>query len=125
MHSYNSNKVYNHLTVASCFCHRFSPSDHLPPSKILLLEYAPILHPWLRFHAADCSLRHKDLKADGLFLAVFILIVNLDMAILSYTLILKTILKMPSAKQRKKDFSTCFFHMVVIFLLIEVAFLYV
>uniref|UniRef100_A0A2K6E7A4 Olfactory receptor family 6 subfamily C member 65 n=1 Tax=Macaca nemestrina TaxID=9545 RepID=A0A2K6E7A4_MACNE len=41
------------------------------------------------------------------WLAVFTLIVTLALVFLSYTLILKTILKIPSTQQRKKVFSTC------------------
>ncbi|XP_076776924.1 olfactory receptor 6C6-like isoform X2 [Arvicanthis niloticus] len=47
-------------------------------------------------------------------LAVMTLVITLILVILSYTLIIKTILKFPSAKQRKKAFSTCSSHMVVV-----------
>uniref|UniRef100_D3Z9V2 Olfactory receptor n=3 Tax=Rattus norvegicus TaxID=10116 RepID=D3Z9V2_RAT len=47
-------------------------------------------------------------------LAVLTLIVTLVLVILSYTRIIRTILKIPSAHQRKKAFSTCSSHMVVI-----------
>lgn len=47
-------------------------------------------------------------------LAVFTLTVTLALVSLSYTLILKTILKIPSAQQRKKAFSTCSSHMIVV-----------
>lgn len=47
-------------------------------------------------------------------LAVFTLTVTLALVFLSYTLILKTILKIPSAQQRKKAFSTCSSHMIVV-----------
>lgn len=47
-------------------------------------------------------------------LAVFTLMVTLALVILSYTLILRTILKIPSAQQRKKAFSTCSSHMIVV-----------
>ncbi|XP_028737018.1 olfactory receptor 6C4-like [Peromyscus leucopus] len=47
-------------------------------------------------------------------LAVVTLIVTLVLVILSYTRIIRTILKIPSAQQRKKAFSTCSSHMVVI-----------
>lgn len=48
------------------------------------------------------------------FLAVFTLTVTLALVILSYTLILRAILKIPSAEQRKKAFSTCSSHMIVV-----------
>ncbi|KAM4881085.1 olfactory receptor 6C65-like [Thomomys bottae] len=48
------------------------------------------------------------------FLAVFTLMVTLLLVVLSYTLILRTILRLPSAEQRKKAFSTCSSHMIVV-----------
>ncbi|XP_004466114.1 olfactory receptor 2AP1-like [Dasypus novemcinctus] len=42
------------------------------------------------------------------------LVVTLLLVILSYTFIIRTILKLPSAQQRKKAFSTCSSHMIVI-----------
>ncbi|XP_008838172.2 olfactory receptor 6C6-like [Nannospalax galili] len=47
-------------------------------------------------------------------LAVMTLIITLILVILSYTLIIKTILNFPSAQQRRKAFSTCSSHMVVV-----------
>ncbi|XP_062971727.1 olfactory receptor 2AP1-like [Cynocephalus volans] len=47
-------------------------------------------------------------------LAVMTLVVTLVLVILSYANIIKTILKLPSAQQRKKAFSTCSSHMIVI-----------
>ncbi|XP_047644447.1 olfactory receptor 6C74-like [Phacochoerus africanus] len=46
--------------------------------------------------------------------AVVTLVVTLAVVIISYTYIAKTILKIPSANQRKKAFSTCSSHMIVI-----------
>ncbi|XP_004466115.1 olfactory receptor 2AP1 [Dasypus novemcinctus] len=42
------------------------------------------------------------------------LVVTLLLVILSYTFIIRTILKLPSAQQRTKAFSTCSSHMIVI-----------
>ncbi|XP_075408953.1 olfactory receptor 2AP1 [Tenrec ecaudatus] len=42
------------------------------------------------------------------------LVVTLVLVIISYTLIIRTILKLPSAQQRTKAFSTCSSHMIVI-----------
>ncbi|XP_021029820.1 olfactory receptor 6C65-like [Mus caroli] len=56
----------------------------------------------------------KILELMAFFLAIFTLIVTLALVILSYTLILRTILKIPSAEQRKKAFSTCSSHMIVV-----------
>ncbi|XP_076776936.1 olfactory receptor 6C6-like isoform X1 [Arvicanthis niloticus] len=47
-------------------------------------------------------------------LAIMTLIITLILVILSYTLIIKTILKFPSPQQRRKAFSTCSSHMVVV-----------
>lgn len=56
----------------------------------------------------------KFLDPMAFFLAVFTLMVTLAVLILSYTLILPTILKIPSAQQRKEAFSTCGSHMIVV-----------
>ncbi|XP_007518152.1 olfactory receptor 6C2-like [Erinaceus europaeus] len=49
-----------------------------------------------------------------LIMAVLTLIVTLVCVGVSYTHIIKTILKLPSAQQRKKAFSTCSSHMIVV-----------
>ncbi|ELV12876.1 Olfactory receptor 6C65 [Tupaia chinensis] len=54
------------------------------------------------------------LELMAFFLAVFTLMLTLALVILSYTLILRTVLKIPSAQQRKKAFSTCSSHMIVV-----------
>ncbi|NP_001000702.1 olfactory receptor Olr982 [Rattus norvegicus] len=54
------------------------------------------------------------LELFAFFLAVFTLIVTLALVILSYSFILRTILRIPSAEQRKKAFSTCSSHMIVV-----------
>nr|XP_011727305.1 olfactory receptor 6C65-like [Macaca nemestrina] len=50
----------------------------------------------------------------GFFLAIFTLMVTLTLVTLSYVFILKTILRLPSAEQRKKAFSTCSSNMIVV-----------
>ncbi|XP_032706739.1 olfactory receptor 6C6-like [Lontra canadensis] len=47
-------------------------------------------------------------------LAIGILLITLPLVILSYTYIIKTILKLPSAQKRTKAFSTCSSHMIVV-----------
>ncbi|NP_001001370.1 olfactory receptor Olr950 [Rattus norvegicus] len=47
-------------------------------------------------------------------IAVMTLVITLILVILSYTLIIKTILYFPSAQQQRKAFSTCSSHMVVV-----------
>ncbi|XP_008709811.1 olfactory receptor 6C74 [Ursus maritimus] len=46
--------------------------------------------------------------------AILILLVTLVLVVLSYANIIRTILKIPSSQQRKKAFSTCSSHMVVV-----------
>ncbi|XP_059260893.1 olfactory receptor 6C6-like [Mustela nigripes] len=46
--------------------------------------------------------------------AIGILLITLPLVILSYTYIIKTILKLPSAQKRTKAFSTCSSHMIVV-----------
>ena len=50
----------------------------------------------------------------ALSFAVLTLIFTLLCVVLSYTYIVKTILRFPSAQQRKKAFSTCSSHMIVV-----------
>ncbi|XP_057364267.1 olfactory receptor 6C74-like [Manis pentadactyla] len=56
----------------------------------------------------------KLIEIMGFISAVMTLVVTLAMVIISYTYIALTILKLPSANQRKKAFSTCSSHMIVI-----------
>ncbi|XP_023439905.2 olfactory receptor 6C2-like [Dasypus novemcinctus] len=49
-----------------------------------------------------------------LIMAVLTLIVTLECVILSYAYIIKTIVRLPSAQQRKKAFSTCSSHILVV-----------
>ncbi|XP_049640015.1 olfactory receptor 6C2-like, partial [Suncus etruscus] len=49
-----------------------------------------------------------------LIMAVMTLILTLICVVVSYTYIIKTILKLPSPQQRKKAFSTCSSHMIVV-----------
>ena len=46
--------------------------------------------------------------------AVLTLLITLVCVVLSYTCIIKTILRFPAAQQRKKAFSTCSSHMIVV-----------
>ncbi|XP_005663928.1 olfactory receptor 6C75-like [Sus scrofa] len=54
------------------------------------------------------------LELMAFFLAVVTLMVTLTLVILSYTYIVRTILRLPSTSQRKKAFSTCSSHMRVV-----------
>ncbi|XP_052496265.1 LOW QUALITY PROTEIN: olfactory receptor 6C70-like [Budorcas taxicolor] len=68
------------------------------------------IYPILQLSCSDTHL----LKMIAFLLAVIILMVTLLLIILSYSYIIKTILKFPSAQQKKKAFSTCSSHMIVV-----------
>ncbi|XP_047641767.1 olfactory receptor 6C3-like [Phacochoerus africanus] len=61
----------------------------------------------------SCSDTHL-IETMGFVSAVVTLVITLVVVIMSYTYIVLTILKLPSSNQRKKAFSTCSSHMIVI-----------
>ncbi|XP_075409024.1 olfactory receptor 2AP1-like [Tenrec ecaudatus] len=61
----------------------------------------------------SCSDTHI-IEMIGCLLAAMTLIITLVLVIVSYTSIIRTILRIPSAQQRKKAFSTCSSHMIVV-----------
>ena len=69
-------------------------------------DYFPLLQ-------LSCS-NTKLLEVMGFSSAVFTLMFTLTLIILSYTYIIRTILRIPSTTQRTKAFSTCSSHMIVI-----------
>ncbi|XP_052021751.1 olfactory receptor 2AP1-like [Apodemus sylvaticus] len=69
-------------------------------------DYTILLH-------LSCSDTHF-IEVIQFLLAAVTLIFTLLLVILSYTHIIKTILRIPSAQQRKKAFSTCSSHMIVV-----------
>ena len=69
-------------------------------------DYFPLLY-------LSCS-DTKFLEILGFSCAVFILLFTLALIILSYTYVIRTILRIPSTTQRTKAFSTCSSHMIVI-----------
>ncbi|ELV12869.1 Olfactory receptor 6C1, partial [Tupaia chinensis] len=71
-------------------------------------DYFPLLQ-------LSCS-ETKFLEAMGFSCAVFTLMFTLALILLSYTYIIRTILRIPSSTQRTKAFSTCSSHMIVIFI---------
>ncbi|XP_048072672.1 olfactory receptor 6C6-like [Ursus arctos] len=71
-----------------------------------MCESSPILQ-------LSCTDTHV-LELMSFILAVVTLAVTLVLVILSYTCIVKTIMKFPSAQQRTKAFSTCSSHMIVV-----------
>ncbi|XP_005342499.2 olfactory receptor 6C76 [Ictidomys tridecemlineatus] len=66
--------------------------------------------PLLLISCTDTSF----LELLAFILAILTLITTLTLVILSYAFIIKTILRIPSAEQRKKAFSTCSSHMIVV-----------
>ncbi|XP_037703342.1 olfactory receptor 6C74-like [Choloepus didactylus] len=71
-----------------------------------LCDYGPVLQ-------LSCTdTRHIELFS--FTLALVTLVVTLMLVIISYSLIIRTILKIPSAQKRKKAFSTCSSHMIVL-----------
>uniref|UniRef100_A0A8C6G5E6 Olfactory receptor n=1 Tax=Mus spicilegus TaxID=10103 RepID=A0A8C6G5E6_MUSSI len=66
--------------------------------------------PLLQISCTDTQL----LETMGFVSALVTLLLTLVMVIISYTYIAMTILKIPSTEQRKKAFSTCSSHMIVI-----------
>ncbi|KAM6215021.1 olfactory receptor 6C4-like [Rhynchocyon petersi] len=76
----------------------------------VLNQYYCDYKPLVRIACSDTSL----LQLTVILIAVFTLVVTLVLVILSYTYIVKTILRIPSAQQRTKAFSTCSSHMIVI-----------
>ncbi|KAM6154561.1 olfactory receptor 6C74 isoform 1-T1 [Erethizon dorsatum] len=65
--------------------------------------------PLLQISCTDTHL----LELMGFISALVTLLVTLVMVIISYTFIVLTILKIPSTSQRKKAFSTCSSHMII------------
>ncbi|EHH20821.1 HSA8 [Macaca mulatta] len=68
--------------------------------------------PLLQLSCSDTWL--LEVIAIGFYSAIVILLFTLALIILSYMFIIRTILKLPSVSQRKKAFSTCSSHMIVI-----------
>ncbi|XP_006897753.1 PREDICTED: olfactory receptor 6C4-like [Elephantulus edwardii] len=66
--------------------------------------------PLMEISCSDTSL----LELIDFILAIVTLVITLVLVVLSYTYIIKTIMKIPSSQQRKKAFSTCSSHMIVI-----------
>ncbi|CAN0311358.1 unnamed protein product, partial [Rangifer tarandus platyrhynchus] len=66
--------------------------------------------PLLQLSCSDTNF----LEMMGFSCAVFTLMFTLALIILSYTYIIRTILRIPSTSQRTKAFSTCSSHMIVI-----------
>lgn len=91
-----------------------------PPLMLLLQQdycasniidhFACDYFPLLQLSCSDTRL----LEVLGFYFALVALLFTLALVILSYMYIIRTILRIPSASQRKKAFSTCSSHMIVI-----------
>ncbi|KAM9230229.1 olfactory receptor 6C74-like [Dugong dugon] len=66
--------------------------------------------PTLKLSCTDT----RSIELLGFISAIVILLITLALVVLSYVNIIRTILKIPSAQQRKKAFSTCSSHMIVV-----------
>ncbi|XP_068952884.1 olfactory receptor 6C2-like [Petaurus breviceps papuanus] len=66
--------------------------------------------PMLEITCSDTKFIERMILAS----AVLTLIITLVLVVLSYAYIVRTILRFPSAQQRKKAFSTCSSHMIVV-----------
>ncbi|XP_036617165.1 LOW QUALITY PROTEIN: olfactory receptor 6C2-like [Trichosurus vulpecula] len=66
--------------------------------------------PLLEISCSDTQFLDRMILA----LAVLTLVITLGLVVLSYAYIVRTILRFPSAQQRKKAFSTCSSHMLVV-----------
>ncbi|XP_075408986.1 olfactory receptor 6C70-like [Tenrec ecaudatus] len=71
-----------------------------------LCDISPVLQ-------LSCSDTHL-LELLAFLLALMIVIITLILVVISYSYIIKTILQFPSAQQKRKAFSTCASHMIVV-----------
>ncbi|XP_069442558.1 olfactory receptor 6C3-like [Ovis canadensis] len=113
----------NRVCVLLVFCAWLAGFLNIFPPVILFLQldycgsniidhFACDYFPLLKLSCSDTWL----LEVIGFYSALEILLFTLALIILSYMFIIKTILRLPSASQRKKAFSTCSSHMIVIFI---------
>ncbi|MXQ81203.1 hypothetical protein E5288_WYG006044 [Bos mutus] len=111
------------VCVLLVFCAWLAGFLNIFPPVILFLQldycgsniidhFACDYFPLLKLSCSDTWL----LEVIGFYSALEILLFTLALIILSYMFIIKTILRLPSASQRKKAFSTCSSHMIVIFI---------
>ncbi|XP_049638947.1 olfactory receptor 6C2-like [Suncus etruscus] len=91
----------------------------LPPTGFLVtLEFCDSefdhfvcdVNPLLKISCSDTEFLEKLV----LFCSAFILLVTLSFVVWSYVSIIRTILRFPSAQQKKKAFSTCSSHFIVV-----------
>ncbi|XP_074076817.1 LOW QUALITY PROTEIN: olfactory receptor 6C2-like [Macrotis lagotis] len=112
-----NNKVYNHLLLSSWV---IGLLIILPPLSVFLkLEFCDSnvidnfgcdAFSLLKISCSDTMFTEKMV----ITCAMLLLIITLVLVALSYIYIIRTILRFPSAHQRKKAFSTCSSHMIVV-----------
>ncbi|XP_068952886.1 olfactory receptor 6C2-like [Petaurus breviceps papuanus] len=76
----------------------------------IINHFACDISPLLEITCSDTQFLERVILA----CAVLTLIITLVLVVLSYTYIFRTILRFPSAEQRRKAFSTCSSHMIVV-----------
>ncbi|XP_012609861.2 olfactory receptor 6C74-like [Microcebus murinus] len=112
-----SNKVCNQLVIASWLAGLLTISPGLILGLRLEFCDANIIDHFICDYSPVLKLSCTDTRVIELLsfiLAIISLLTTLTVVMFSYANIIKTILKIPSAQQRKKAFSTCSSHMIVV-----------
>uniref|UniRef100_A0A8C9AW35 G-protein coupled receptors family 1 profile domain-containing protein n=1 Tax=Prolemur simus TaxID=1328070 RepID=A0A8C9AW35_PROSS len=112
-----SNRVCKQLVIASWLAGLLTISPGLILGLGLEFCDANIIDHFICDYSPVLKLSCKDTQVIELLsfiLASISLLTTLTVVIFSYANIIKTILKIPSAQQRKKAFSTCSSHMIVV-----------
>ncbi|XP_003405573.3 olfactory receptor 6C74-like [Loxodonta africana] len=112
-----SNRVCTQLVVTSWSTGLLAISPRLIMSLGLEFCDANIIDHFFCDYSPLLKLSCTDTRVIELLsfiLAIATLLITLALVILSYTYIIRTTLKIPSAQQRKKAFSTCSSHMIVV-----------
>nr|XP_003476038.1 olfactory receptor 6C75-like [Cavia porcellus] len=111
-----SHRVCYELLFACCFIAVLSITPAAVVSQTLEYCDTNIDHffcdypPLLKITSTDTRI----LEYANFILAICILLISLTLVISSYANIIRTVLKIPSTQQRKKAFSTCSSHMIVV-----------
>ncbi|XP_004717888.1 olfactory receptor 6C76-like [Echinops telfairi] len=112
-----NNRVCNQLVIASWLAGLLTTSPGLIMGLGLEFCDGNIIDHFLCDYSPMLKLSCTDTQTIELYcfiLAIVTLLITLGMVVLSYAYIIRTILRIPSAQQRKKAFSTCSSHMIVV-----------
>ncbi|XP_075408993.1 olfactory receptor 6C74-like [Tenrec ecaudatus] len=112
-----NNRVCTQLVVTSCLAGLLTISPGLIMGLDLEFCDANIIDHFACDYSPVLKLSCTDTQVIELLsfiLAIVTLLITLGMVVLSYANIMGTILRIPSAQQRKKAFSTCSSHMIVV-----------